>query len=79
MATNQFDKAHDIKDDILTNHAGRTVLDVGHSDTVPALVDLLSGSNLSGIKGREVDNLFAVALSSTSRASVTALKYGDQN
>jgi broad specificity phosphatase PhoE len=72
----QLDEPGEIRDDVLANHRGKSVLIVGHSDTVPGLINLLGGGNMPEIDNREFDNLFVVTLFSTTGASVTHLKYG---
>jgi broad specificity phosphatase PhoE len=65
-----------IRTDILTNHAGQTVLVVGHSDTVPRLVEQLGGGVQPDIPATEFDNLFVVSVRNSGNAGVTKLKYG---
>lgn len=79
MTTVQLDEARAIRDDILKNHPGKSVLVVGHSDTVPTLVNLLSGGAMPEIKANEFDNLFVVTLLGSAGAGVTSLKYGEQS
>jgi broad specificity phosphatase PhoE len=56
---------------------GRTVLVVGHSNTVPALVRRLGGEDVAPMADDEYDRIFAVVLSREDRpAVVTALRYG---
>ena len=67
----------DIKHDILTNHAGKTVLVVGHTNTVPEVIELL-GDSKPEIEDHEFDNMFlATVLGDGVR--VTRLKYGKQS
>jgi broad specificity phosphatase PhoE len=75
----QIDEAPALRDDILANHGGQTVLVVGHSDTVPALINLLSGGSMPSIADSEFDNLFVVTVLPPGAASVTKLKYGAQS
>jgi broad specificity phosphatase PhoE len=69
--------ASEIKNDILANHSGKTVLVIGHSDTVPKLINLLCGTSLPLIKDAEFDNLFVVTVFSDGAAGVVRLKYGE--
>lgn len=71
-----IDEADALEDDILTNHRGKTVLVIGHSDTVPALINLLAGTSLPELDSSEFDNLFVVSAFASGRAGVTHLKYG---
>ena len=58
------------------NYKGKTVLIVGHSDTVPYIIDLLVGEDTQYQVNGEYDNLYIVTLSGNS-AKVTNLQYGD--
>ena len=77
LPTVRLAEATELKDHILTHHAGQTVLVVGHSDTVPELIALLGGPSLPIIDDCEFDNLFVLVKYSTTKASVTKLKYGE--
>ncbi len=77
LPTVRLDAATELKDHILTHHAGQTVLVVGHSNTVPELIKLLGGPSLPIIDDCEFDNLFVLVKHSTAKASVSKLKYGD--
>ena len=52
----------------------RTLI-VGHSDTVPTIVKLLSGTTVPAIKDKTFDDLFIVVILGDSK-SVVHLKYG---
>lgn len=71
----QMDEASEIKDDILSNRAGQTVLVVGHSDSVPDLINQLGGGIVE-IKEKEYDNLFVLTVVAIGKAKVVRLKYG---
>ncbi len=45
---------------ILKEHAGDTVLVVGHSDTVPEIIDALGAGKVPEIADIEFDNLYIV-------------------
>ena len=77
IATKQRDEALEIKNDILANHAGKAVLVIGHSDTVPDLINQLSEGRMPVINDSEFDNLFIVTVRGTGKASITSLKYGE--
>lgn len=72
----QLDEPVQIKSDILANRKGKTVLVIGHSDTVPALIGLMGGGSMPNINEPEFDNMFVVTLTSAATARVTKLKYG---
>ena len=73
----RLNAAPELRDHILTHHAGQTVLVVGHTNTVPDLIELLGGPSLPDIDDCEFDNLFVLVRYSTTSASVTRLKYGE--
>ncbi len=57
-------------------HAGQTVLVVGHSNTLPALAEALTGQPLAPIADDEYDRLLVVTLPTAGSASLLALRYG---
>lgn len=64
-------------DGILTNHAGGAVLIVGHSNTIPDLLNFLTGSNAyPDIPDSQFDNLYIVSVYEKGKATVLHLKYG---
>lgn len=65
-------------DEIRANHRGETVLVVGHSDTVPQIIDALGGPTLGNIPGGEFDNLFVLTLCRCKwgQTRLTNLQYG---
>jgi broad specificity phosphatase PhoE len=70
--------APDIKKDILLNHVGKTVLVVGHTDTVPEVIRLLGDNSGHEIDHEEFDNMFVATVLGEGRVRVTRLKYGDR-
>jgi 2,3-bisphosphoglycerate-dependent phosphoglycerate mutase len=78
LSTIEMDEALPIKNDILSNHAGQTVLVIGHSDTVPDIIKRLGAGSIPVIDDAEFDNLFVVKVFSPNRATLTLLKYGSQ-
>jgi phosphohistidine phosphatase SixA len=71
-------EAQDIKTDILLNHAGKTVLVVGHTDTVPEVIRSLGDNSGHEIDVEEFDNMFVATVLGESRVRVTRLKYGER-
>lgn len=62
---------------ILREHAGEVVLVVGHSNTVPDIIEALGAGRVEPIEEeREYDNLYVVTVGADSGASVLVLKYG---
>ena len=59
-----------------TRHAGRTVLVVGHSNTVPQIIEKLAGVTIPPFVERDFDRLYVVTLLPGRPARVTALHYG---
>ena len=71
-----IDEAIDIKNHILSNHAGETVLVIGHTNTIPDVIDQFAGGNMPDINDKEFDNLFVVTAFDSGKASVVKMKYG---
>jgi phosphohistidine phosphatase SixA len=66
-----------LKTHILENHSGKTVLVIGHSNTVPELIGLLGGAGVFTIGDNEFDNLFVLTNFSLGITRTTQLKYGN--
>lgn len=65
-------------DDWLGAYRGKTVLVLGHSNTVPSLLNLFLGSNdYPNLPDTEYDNLFIATVSEKGRAKILHLKYGN--
>lgn len=71
-------KAEDIKTDILLNHAGKTVLVVGHTNTVPEVIQLFGDNSGHEIDDSEFDNMFVATVLGEDRVRVIRLKYGNR-
>lgn len=74
----QIDEAADLKNDILSKQSGKTVLVVGHTDTIPALITQLGGGDFT-IGDKEFDKLFVLTFFDPGTAGVTELRYGNQS
>lgn len=61
---------------ILSDHRGQTVFLAGHNNTVPEIVNLLSGESQPLIPESEFDNLYIVTVYRFGKAKVVKLKYG---
>ena len=71
---------------VFANHAGRTVVIAGHSETVPEIVQQLSNETVAAIGRYEYDNLYVVIVHQLSalralrvpirKVDVLELKYG---
>jgi broad specificity phosphatase PhoE len=62
--------------EILSRHRGGSVLVVGHSNTVPAIVQALSGQPVDEIDEAVYDNAFVVVIPAAGAARVYRAKYG---
>jgi broad specificity phosphatase PhoE len=62
--------------DAVRKHAGQTVLVVGHSNTVPAIIEALGAARPPAICDPEYDNLYVVSLSPDGKASLVRAKFG---
>jgi 2,3-bisphosphoglycerate-dependent phosphoglycerate mutase len=64
-------------DTILQEHPYKVVYVAGHSNTIPALLNLLTGTNsYSDIPETEYNNLYLVTVYRKGQAKVIHLKYG---
>lgn len=69
-----------LSDAVLENYKGRAVLLLGHSNTVPALLNTLTGANdFAQIPDNQYDNLYLVTVYKKGKAKVVHLKYGKPN
>ncbi len=63
---------------VIQNNKNKNVFIVGHSNTVPTLLNILTGTNnYSLISDTEYNNLFIVVLSDKGKANVIHMKYGN--
>ncbi|MBK7865463.1 MAG: histidine phosphatase family protein [Archangiaceae bacterium] len=62
--------------EVLEKHRGQTVLIVGHSNTVPAIVTALGAAKPKDICETEFDDLFVVTVPASGTATVEQKKYG---
>lgn len=63
---------------VRTNNKGQVVLIAGHSDTVPLIIEKLSGQTIAAIGEDEFDNLFVVTIPRLwGKPKVVRLKYGE--
>ncbi|MDB4917468.1 MAG: Phosphoglycerate mutase [Gemmatimonadetes bacterium] len=65
-----------VADSILAKHRGHTVLVIGHSNTVPAIVAALGAPKPADICDDGYDNVFVVTVPASGPASVVRLHYG---
>jgi broad specificity phosphatase PhoE len=57
-------------------HAGETVLVVGHSNTVPAIIAALGAKEPAAICDEAYDNFYVVRIDATGKASLIHSRYG---
>lgn len=70
--------SNQLTDNVLQDHHSEGVLVVGHSNTIPMLLNVLTGTNdFNQIPEEEYDNLFVVTVFEKGRAEVVHLKYGE--
>jgi broad specificity phosphatase PhoE len=62
--------------DAVRRHAGHTVLIVGHSNTVPAIIEALGAVRPPPICDTEYDNLYVVTISQNKAAKLVRAKFG---
>ncbi len=68
--------ARDLAREVLAQQAGKTVLIVGHSNTVPELVKAFSGAAVAPLTEAEYDHLFVVVVPPTGAARLFKTRYG---
>jgi phosphohistidine phosphatase SixA len=65
--------------DAVSRHAGRTVLVVGHSNTLPAIIAALGGGVVRPIRDHEYDDLFVLQKPAEGPARLIRAHYGAPN
>jgi broad specificity phosphatase PhoE len=60
----------------IRKHAGQTVLVVGHSNTVPAIIEALGGKRPAAICDPNYDDLFVVTIAADGKVGVVHSRYG---
>jgi broad specificity phosphatase PhoE len=70
------DHVRAVAEGLLSRHRGETVLVVGHSNTVPALVAALGAAAPAAICDAEYDNIYVVVVPPSGKATVTHAHYG---
>ena len=75
-ATNSATYAHDLAREILTRSAGKSVLVVGHSNTVPDIVAALSGRTIPAMTDAEYDHIFIVVIPASGTPRLMQIRFG---
>jgi broad specificity phosphatase PhoE len=60
---------------VMSEHRGGCVLIVGHSNTLPEIIQKLSGISIPEIGDDEYDNVYIVTVPTIGTSSVLRLKY----
>lgn len=60
----------------ILEHAGQSVLVIGHSNSVPDVIKMLGGDIVPTIDEKKFDDLFIVNIYAKGKAKVVQLKYG---
>lgn len=68
--------AQDLAREILTNSLGKSILVVGHSNTVPDIVKALSGITVPPITDPEYDHIFIVTIPGSGSPRLMQLRFG---
>lgn len=79
----QFYESQDyalLRDKILTNYAGKTVVVAGHSNTVLPMIEAFGAKRpFKEITDHDYDNIFRLTISPKGKAKVAATKFGHQS
>jgi 2,3-bisphosphoglycerate-dependent phosphoglycerate mutase len=71
------DSDEEFLNELITDYAGKSVLIVGHSNTIPMLVNILLGSDrYEQLDDHIYDNLFIVTVSPGGHASAYQMRFG---
>lgn len=68
--------ARDLAREVLSKEKGKTVLIVGHSNTVPELVKAFSGSTVAPLTDEDYDRIFVVVAPPSGPARLFKTRYG---
>jgi broad specificity phosphatase PhoE len=71
--------AEQVAERIRRENTGNVVLVVGHSNTVPAIIEALGAGQVGTIQDNEYDNLFIVFLRPDGSARLVRAKYGERS
>jgi broad specificity phosphatase PhoE len=75
-SANSATYARDLAQEIRTRSAGKGVLIVGHSNTVPDIVNALSGITIPAINDPEYDHIFVVVIPASGSPRLMQLRFG---
>ncbi|UCF37801.1 MAG: histidine phosphatase family protein [Acidobacteriota bacterium] len=75
VAVRQAQALNELVDEVKTKHPGETVVLAGHSDTVPELIRLFSGTGIDPLGEDDYDNLFILFVTSEGLSRLVRLTY----
>lgn len=75
IEANSTDK---LLDELQNKHKGENILVVGHSNTLPFIIEKLGKTKIQEINESEYDNLFILNISENNKAKLLNLKYGSE-
>lgn len=76
IEANSTDK---LVNEIQDKHKGENILVVGHSNTLPSIIEKLGNIKIQDLEENEYDNLFILNISKNDRAKLLNLKYGKES
>lgn len=76
IEANSTDK---LVNEIQDKHKGENILIVGHSNTLPSIIEKLGNIKIQEINENEYNNLFILNISKNDRAKLLSLKYGKES
>lgn len=76
IEANSTDK---LVNEIQDKHKGENILVVGHSNTLPSIIEKLGNIKIQEINENEYNNLFILNISKNDRAKLLSLKYGKES
>ena len=76
IEANSTDK---LGNEIQDKHKGENILVVGHSNTLPSIIEKLGNIKIQEINENEYNNLFILNISKNDRAKLLSLKYGKES
>lgn len=68
-------RSRQLVDEVLAKHRGGTVLIIGHSNTLPEIIQAFGGGSIREIGNNEYDNLFVLDVYRPGKAKLLRLKY----
>jgi broad specificity phosphatase PhoE len=75
-ASNAATYSSDLAREILRLHAGRSVVVIGHSNTVPEMVEALGGGKIEPIPESEYDRMYVIVIDQGDRVRLVAPSCG---